>query len=466
MLVDKCIQGIHTGRELKSLPLPKDPIDSTRHLPHSSIIHFENNPWLVEILPTNVLLEWLYFHGLPMPKGSSKEALVEKVKMALANSQELDRERISLNQTISRKSYISWEKHVGVSDSKWTYSKTAPLEFLRTKISTVDEEYINRIFGLGKNGVRERSWKRFQSGSLDISTLRMASARMEGEDDPVTIIEIKCTPSMKSEVYGVCLVFRSDGTYVHNKSKCDCPNGWLFCSHSLALFLLVRLIQLKADWTLQDLCDFMPQPIKTLQNLPIAACMVFRAGCHRKATKAIGRCLAKEVPGYSAAMIDRSKDMDEKEESAVLKRALEEKKNKGEVKSMNMSKLLDDHLANSKDAARIDKDKSTSNNNRRGKKKKQPKEQKVTSSDIHKFNRDLVHSTPEPSRRCKTLLRHNRLQQMMDAKLIDDNNALSYHLRFFKDARTKELEEKSQSRGKVELPDNFDSKFMEDYFKD
>ena len=55
---------------------------------------------------------------------------------------------------------------------------------------------------------------------------------------------------------------------------------------------------------------------------------------------------------------------------------------------------------------------------------------------------------------------------MMDAKLIDDNNALSYHLRFFKDARTKELEEKSQSRGKVELPDNFDSKFMEDYFKE
>ena len=136
------------------------------------------------------------------------------------------------------------------------------------------------------------------------------------------------------------------------------------------------------------------------------------------------------------------------------------------MKSMNMSKLLDDHLANSKDAARIDKAKSTSNNDRRGKKKKQPKEQKVTSSDIHKFNRDLVHSTPEPSRRCKTLLRHNRLQQMMDAKLIDDNNALSYHLRLFKDTRTKELEEKRQSRGKVELPDNFDSKFMEDYFKE
>ena len=49
---------------------------------------------------------------------------------------------------------------------------------------------------------------------------------------------------------------------------------------------------------------------------------------------------------------------------------------------------------------------------------------------------------------------------------VTHNNALSYHLRFFKDARTKELEEKRQSRGKVKLPDNFDSKFMEDYFKE
>ena len=99
---------------------------------------------------------------------------------------------------------------------------------------------------------------------------------------------------------------------------------------------------------------------------------VFREGCPRKATKDIGRQLAKEVPGYIVAMIDRR----------VLKIALEEKKKKGDVKSMNTSKLLDDHLANSNDAARIDNDKSTSNNNKRGKKKKQPKEQKVSSTDI------------------------------------------------------------------------------------
>ena len=41
---------------------------------------------------------------------------------------------------------------------------------------------------------------------------------IEGEQDEVTIVEIKCTPSMKSEVYGVCVIFRSDGVYLPKKS--------------------------------------------------------------------------------------------------------------------------------------------------------------------------------------------------------------------------------------------------------
>jgi len=55
----------------------------------------------------------------------------------------------------------------------------------------------------------------------------------------------------------VSLSFKPDGSvvvYLHDKSKCDCPNGWLFCSHSLALFILIRLIQTKeiGDSSVQD----------------------------------------------------------------------------------------------------------------------------------------------------------------------------------------------------------------------
>lgn len=248
---------------------------------------------------------------------------------------------------------------------------------------------------------------------------------MEGETNPVTIVELKCTPSMKSEVYGVCLVFRSCGTYLQNKSKCDCPNGWLFCSHSLAVFLLIRLIKLKRGWTFQDFCDFMPEPIKTLQNLPIAAAMVFKKGCTKKATKAIGRQLAKEVPGYSAAK-DSCKDADDKEETEAQRIGL---KDGVDVKSITLCRMLDDHLGKSVDVAIIDKriegSESVTVKKTKRKEKKAQKEKKVTSVDIHKFNHEIVHGNPEPSRRCKTLLRHNRLQQMMDGDWISSDSALS-----------------------------------------
>jgi hypothetical protein len=46
------------------------------------------------------------------------------------------------------------------------------------------------------NGIRERGWLKFLSGSLDVLSLTLGTAVMEGEEDPVKIIRIKCTSSM------------------------------------------------------------------------------------------------------------------------------------------------------------------------------------------------------------------------------------------------------------------------------
>ncbi|EJK47770.1 hypothetical protein THAOC_33492 [Thalassiosira oceanica] len=126
---------------------------------------------------------------------------------------------------------------------------------------------------------------------------------------------MKVTPSMKNVVYVVHIVFDSKGGYVANVSKCDCPNGWLFCSHSLAIFLVLYLIQRQSEWTLEDVVEFMPEPIKSLQNLPLAASLVFeelkvsspgaKKGKKRKREEKrviakIAKLLAAGVPGYTA----------------------------------------------------------------------------------------------------------------------------------------------------------------------
>jgi len=321
-----------------------------------------------------------------------------------------------------------------LKDIVWNHSADAILELIRSDtIPCVNEEYITTVFGLEKNGIRERAWKRFVSGSLDMNTLKMAT-------------------SMKSEVYDVCIVFTADGIYMPNKSKCGCPNGWLFCSHTLALFILIRLIQMKNSWTYHNLCTVMPLPIKSLQNLPIPAVMVFKSRT-RKTTKAIGRQIAKEVPGYSA-VDDNCKDTDEKDEMTALQNDLEEGK---EVKSINLCKLLGDHLDDSKDVMQIDGGDEAGVDTK--------VTAKITSDDIHKFNQDIVHPSPTTSRRCEKLLRHNRIQQMMNDGIISNNNALSYHLHHFEGDRKQQLAEIANSRNEVSLADHYDKEFMDGYFK-
>mmetsp|Transcript_54878 Transcript_54878/g.116593 ORF Transcript_54878/g.116593 Transcript_54878/m.116593 type:complete len:99 (+) Transcript_54878:154-450(+) len=80
---------------------------------------------------------------------------------------------------------------------------------------------------------------------------------------------------MKNVVYSVYLIFDEQGQYMPKQSKCDCPNGWLFCSHSLAMFLLIYLIQQQRDWTFENIVQFLPIPIKSLQSFPFAASYVF-----------------------------------------------------------------------------------------------------------------------------------------------------------------------------------------------
>jgi len=93
------------------------------------------------------------------------------------------------------------------------------------------------------------------------------------------------------------------------------------------------------------------------------------------------------------------------------------------------------------------------------------------SDDIHEFNRIVVHSPLKPKRQYTKLVRHNCLQGMMDDGLIDDDNALITHLRFFSDTRNQELQQKHQTtRPKIsrdgDLCGRYDKEFLRDYFDD
>lgn len=142
----------------------------------------------------------------------------------------------------------------------------------------IQHAYINSgIFGERKNGIRLRAWQRIESGHIDIEV----DVEVDGEIMRVIIYSLKVTPSMKNVVYCVHVVFDENGKYMPKQSKCDCPNGWLFCSHTLAcFFLLIYLVQMKSVWAFAQIVQFLPVPIKSLQNYPFEALYVFgKLGC-------------------------------------------------------------------------------------------------------------------------------------------------------------------------------------------
>ena len=97
-----------TGCALRHLDLPEDPDDSSRKLPHNSIIKFIEIPMM--FIPNNLLRIWLFYRGVPHPKNTTQQNLLEQVELAIQIKKSLDYSRIDLNDAMNTRSYISWGK--------------------------------------------------------------------------------------------------------------------------------------------------------------------------------------------------------------------------------------------------------------------------------------------------------------------------------------------------------------------
>mmetsp|Transcript_4644 Transcript_4644/g.7162 ORF Transcript_4644/g.7162 Transcript_4644/m.7162 type:complete len:202 (-) Transcript_4644:168-773(-) len=188
-----------------------------------------------------------------------------------------------------------------------------------------------------------------------------------------------------------------------------------------------------------------------------------------------GKKLAKELPGYSQKDVESKRDADEAEEVDAQKEALKQKTDE-DVKSIDICQLLDEFVTQSSDADEIDKringevaeaeaNQPARNGNGKKRKKKKQKNRKLTSNDIREYNESLVNGAVNDEDRVKDLLRHNRIQELVSNGMIGSDMALAPHLKFFESDRQRQLQEKSQARAAVSLPDNCDVKHLEEFRK-
>ena len=457
-----------TNEALPLISLPSDPDNPARKLPHCAHIDFKVLP--VQMVPQGPLLLWLYYRGVPLPKSTKRVDIESQVLNAITINAGLDEQKIKIiNQNGSTaESYVTVDPITLMSDTDWTDNGPAIVACIRdeTKVPKIDATFLDSIFGVGINGVRLRAWLRYQSGHLDVRSLRMtyATLQIDGKPEEVTIFEMKVTPSMKNVVYVVHIVFNSKGGYVAKMSKCDCPNGWLFCSHSLAIFLVFYLIQRQDKWTFDDVVEFMPEPIKSLQNLPLATSFVFeeldvsapggKRGQKRKrdakrVISKIAKLLASEVPGYTT---DERYAFNEEDAQIEFDTHVRDRRdNSKDIKVVDLCQMVADQVEQYNgmpvNAA------------------------KVRTSMIEDKNREKVNRPMTDVGMLRKLLQHDRLHQMMRDNWIARDSALWPYLEHFKSDRQKKIEELEAKVAKTDRlrggprGDEYNKEFLNNYFK-
>ena len=124
---------------------------------------------------------------------------------------------------------------------------------------------MDRCFGV-RNETRDRARRLFYGGQVLFSTIKCATKVLCRDGKFRNIIKREVYSSLKTEKYEVYLFFDSEtGKYVdHPFSKCTCRAGNYFCGNMLALFLILRLVQLRHDIPFSTIQSVLPAEIMLL----------------------------------------------------------------------------------------------------------------------------------------------------------------------------------------------------------
>lgn len=183
------------------------------------------------------------------------------------------------------------------------------------------------------------------------------------------------------------------------------------------MFLLIYLVQQKQDWSIEDVVNYLPEPIKSLQNVPLAVSYVFgdltvskpgrkkggkRNKSHKKNkskenAKTAGRNIARHIPGYSNNY--RVNDDDAIEETRLMNEALAGDGEECGCTSVDLCQRLSEKLNE-----HLDNETKTSD--------------KVSLEYIKKYNNELVHAKDSDEIVLGKLFRHKHLFGMIDDEVM------------------------------------------------
>ena len=241
--------------------------------------HLDFNAVPVPMQPNQALIIYLESRGLSPRATNTRAQLISAVERVVSQG-DGGPPILPCADIVGAGHYVNLEVLTCNEPIIWVEEGPVVLQLVQDLRMALDETFLKEYFGVGRNGVRERAWGRINGGHFDIKTMRASTCNCRTADgvEAVRMFSIKCTPSMKNDVYTIYLVFRiSDDVFIPPPaSRCNCPVGRLFCSHMLASIVLLGMMQsLEENESYEWLESNMPDPVKSLHSLCIPFQYVF-----------------------------------------------------------------------------------------------------------------------------------------------------------------------------------------------
>jgi 5'-3' exonuclease len=264
---------IRTNQALQCLKQPRN--HNGALLPWGCYLDFQILP--VNMQPRHTLEIYLACRGIRVNTSTTFKHIQDATKCILRQPN-----RDSRIQPVGDRGELGRNLIQVRGSANWIHDPIDILNLIRTKLVGITDDKIDEIFG-ERDGVelRIRAKMRFESGHLDLSTIRYCecySNEEENENEKVYLLGIQCTASMKADVRDCFIAFCvTDGIFVPAPvSYCHCPCGRLFCSHMLAFLLFIGAIQHDKNNTMDwdEIVQCMPEPVKSMSALPIAVSFV------------------------------------------------------------------------------------------------------------------------------------------------------------------------------------------------
>lgn len=229
--------------------------------------------------PTQTLISYLECRGLSPRASNTRDQLISAVERIVSQGED-GPAMLPCTDVSGSGHYLNLEVLTCDEPLIWETKGDAVQKYVRNLTIRFDEAFIDSYFGVGRNGVRERAWKRITGGHFDFNTLQLTECNCRTQEgiQRVSMFSIKCTPSMKKDAYTIYLVLTRTGVSFlpAPASRCNCPVGRLFCSHMLAFIVALGMMQrLKPNENFKWFEASMPEPVKSIHSLCIPFQYVF-----------------------------------------------------------------------------------------------------------------------------------------------------------------------------------------------